>query len=323
MLREYIGFTVLASYKAAARSRSTRYDVVQIHNPPDFLIVAALIPRARGARVIFDVHDLSSDMFLMRFEGIMSRMLEWPLRMIERLAARIADAVITVHEPYKQELVARGVAPTKISVVMNTVDESLLPTTRAAPAQHFRVVYHGSVTPHYGVELVVTAVADVRRCVPDVELDVYGSGDALPGAQALVRDLGAEAYVHMTGQVMKQRDVLSAVQTANVGVIPNLPIRLNRYALSSKLFEYVVLGIPAVCADLETLRQHFADDEVLFFKAGDAGALADALRNVAEHPSQAAARAERARRRYETEYAWAVQGTRYCELLATLSNHST
>lgn len=46
-----------------------RYGVVQVRNPPDFLLVPALVARGRGARLLLDVHDLSSDMFAMRFSG--------------------------------------------------------------------------------------------------------------------------------------------------------------------------------------------------------------------------------------------------------------
>ena len=60
--------------------------------------------------------------------------------------------------------------------------------------------------------------------------------------------------------------MLRAVQRRSVGVVPNLPTRLNRYALSTKLFEYVALGIPVVCADLPTIREHFSDDEVLLLR---------------------------------------------------------
>jgi hypothetical protein len=53
-----------------------RPDVVQVHNPPDFLVSAALLPEALGARVVLDIHDLSSDMFEMWFFSL-SWVLPW------------------------------------------------------------------------------------------------------------------------------------------------------------------------------------------------------------------------------------------------------
>jgi glycogen synthase len=88
--------------------------------------------------------------------------------------------------------------------------------------------------------------------------------------------------------------------------------------LSSKLLEYVELGIPVAVAGLPTLREHFADDEVLFFTPGDASALAEALLAIARDPVAARARAEAARRRARA-YAWEASATRYVRLLDDLS----
>ena len=319
-LWEYVAFTALASARAAAGSLSRRYSVVQIHNPPDFLMLAALVPKLLGSKVVFDVHDLSSDMFTMRFaDRPGGRLIEHVLRAVETSAARAADLVVTVHRPYQRELVARGVPPEKVHVVMNSLDERL---PHAAPAANGRgdivVVYHGTLTPHYGVHVLVEAVAHAARHVPRLCLEIYGHGDALPYLKQRAADLGISSRVTFAG-AMSHTEVLSRVSCASIGVVPNLPTRLNRFALSSKLFEYIVLGIPVVSSDLPTIREHFPDGELLFFRAGDPGALADALIAVAEDPEGAASRATVARRRYLSDYAWSPNAERYASLLGTLA----
>ena len=114
----------------------------------------------------------------------------------------------------------------------------------------------------------------------------------------------------MSASHLSQREVLRAVQPASVGVIPNLPTKLNRFALSTKLLEYVALGVPVVCSDLPTLREHFTDQEVLFFEPGNAHALADALVRTAADPEAARQRAAAALSRYE-EYRWSANAARY------------
>jgi glycosyltransferase involved in cell wall biosynthesis len=318
---EYLGFTVLATLAAARLMRRRRYSVVHVHNPPDFLVVAALIPRAFGARVVLDFHDLASDMFAMRFDGRPgATVVDRILRLVERTAAGLADAVVTVHDPYRDELVRRGVDPAKIVVVMNSLDETLLPPPLAEdePRDEFRVVYHGTVTPHYGIELIVEAAAEARGAVPGLRVDVYGEGDAVPGLRARAHELGLDDIVRIEGVARAQVDVLRAVQSAAVGVIPNLPSRLNRFALSTKLFEYVALGVPVVSADLPTIADHFSRDEVRFFRAGDARSLARALVDVANDPGAAAARARAARQRYEN-YRWERSARAYTTVLASLT----
>ena len=317
---EYAAFTMLATLMVARLAVTRRYRVVQVHNPPDFLMLATILPRLVGSRAILDIHDFSADMLMMRFGGRRwSRAVDRVLHRIERLAAATADAIITVHDPYREALVERGIDPEKVTVVMNSLDERLLPGDDAPPVgDGLRVVYHGTVTPHYGVEMLVEAVARARHDVPEITLEIYGEGDALEAVRARAAELGIDSIVTIANEYLPQREVLRRVRGASVGVVPNLPIRINHFALSSKLLEYVALGVPAVCADLPTLRAHFSTDEVLFFAAGDAEALAAALAESLSDRAAATGRAEAARARYE-EYRWAVQSKRYVDVLDTLS----
>ena len=316
VVREYVAFTALCALKAARLAVRRRYDVVQVHNPPDFLVLAAAVPRLLGARIVFDVHDLSSDMFNMRFEDKRgSSVAESVLRVMERWAARAARVVLTVHEPYRRELAARGVDPTKIVVVMNSLDDDVLPPEDVPPGESgFVVSYHGTVTPHYGVPLIVDAAARARASIPDLQVRIYGAGDAVPDVVDLAARLGIADLVRVSPTFLPQREVLRAVRSASVGVIPNLPTKLNRFALSTKLLEYVALGVPVVCSDLPTLREHFSDDEVLFFEPGNAEALAHALEATAADPEAAHRRAQAALRRYEA-YRWPVSAERYVAAL--------
>ena len=242
--------------------------------------------------------------------------------MVEQVAARRATAVITVHDPYRRALEARGVAPEKITVILNSVDERLLPNgAPRASTPGFRVVYHGTITPLYGLELLIEAAAQVATSQPDLQVEILGEGDALEPVRARAAELGISDCVYFSGSFLPHREVLERVRHASAGVICNLPIGINASALPTKLFEYAALGVPIVSADLRTIREYFTSDEVLFFPAGDATALADALRAVATDPSAAENRAEAARRRYD-DYRWSHSAKRYVDLLEELEQNS-
>jgi glycosyltransferase involved in cell wall biosynthesis len=319
--REYLGFTMLATVRVAALTARRRYQVIHVHNPPDFLMLAALAPRLFGAHIVFDVHDFAPELYAMRFGG------RWgfaatveALQLIERLAIRFAGAVVTVHDPYRRALEARGVRPEKITIVLNSLDERLIPSApESAERNGFRIVYHGTITPHYGVELLVEATARLARDVPNASLEIYGDGDALPAVQSRVDELDLSDRVHLSGRFLPQREVLERVSSASAGVICNLPIARNEVAIPTKLFEYAVLGVPIVTADLLGIREYFSPREVRFFRAGSADDLAEALRDVAEAPHAAEARASAARERYE-EYRWPTSARRYVELLEGLNS---
>ena len=204
-------------------------------------------------------------------------------------------------------------ASSKTTVVMNSLDEELLPAASRAPQSDcFRIVYHGTITPSYGVELLVEAVSELTGEIEGLTLELYGEGDSLDAIRLRAQQLGIEESVLLSGRYLPQADVLTLVQSAHVGVIPNLSSRLNRFALSSKMFEYVALGIPVVSADLPTIREHFSDEEVLFFRAwGQADRLPrHCARSRATRPLHAHRADSRASTRYTESYNWSTNAMR-------------
>jgi glycosyltransferase involved in cell wall biosynthesis len=319
VLFEYLLFTALATIVVGARTIRRRYEIVQVHNPPDFLMVAAAIPRLLGSRIVFDVHDPSPEMFAMRFPGRAGTGAGVILRRLERLATILADAVVTVHQPYKRAMIGRGVPEAKVAVVMNALDERLLPRPKKGTRVPPRVVYHGTVTPPYGVSLLVAAAARVTAALPNLQVEIIGEGDAVAELRERARRLCISDRVAINGSYIPHREALERVNGASVGVVPNLPTPLNEFALSSKLFEYVALGVPVVCANLRTIRQYFSADEIQFFDPGNSNSLAEAILEVVRNPHAASARAERANRRYQA-YRWELNTQKYLAILDRLSS---
>jgi glycosyltransferase involved in cell wall biosynthesis len=319
---EYTNFAVRATLAVLRVHRKSRIDIVYIHAPPDFLVVAALLPKIFGARVVLDIHDLSPDMFDVRFGGRrLARIVKKVLRSIERGACAVADRVVTVHEPYRRELVANGVPSSKISVVMNAPAEEAVERARSAgsenggPRDAFLVAYHGTVTHWYGVELIVEAIARLEDAIPDLHALILGQGDALASVEALAQRLGVKEHIEFSRLFVSHEEALHLVAHASCGVIPNRHSRLNRFALSSKLFDYVLLGVPVVVARLETLAAHFSPDEVTFFEPDDADSLAEAIAWVAKHPEEAGEKAQRARKRADA-YSWERNRARLLETIS-------
>ncbi len=62
-LLEYLTFLVLSSFHLSRLHLQNRYDVVQVHNLPDFLVFVALIPKLTGAKIVLDLHDLMPESF--------------------------------------------------------------------------------------------------------------------------------------------------------------------------------------------------------------------------------------------------------------------
>jgi glycosyltransferase involved in cell wall biosynthesis len=322
MAFEYLAFLMLATVYAALLTLRRRYDIVHVSNPPDLLVLAGLVPKLRGAMLVFDVHDLTPDLFEWRFEGSRAGPVVFRLLVLqERLACRLSDRLITVHETCAALLEDRSApAAKKASIVMNTLDERLLPPGAAAEtngtsAFHdpVQLVYHGTLTELYGVHVLVDALRD-PRLRGRMHLEVIGDGDALPALRAQVAGAGLEEMVEFSGRTVPIREALERVAARDVGVVPLAGLPINRFSLPSKLFEYVALGLPVVASRTETLARHFGEDELAYFVPGDADDLADRLVELLEQPEQARERAARARRRYE-QYRWPLSRQRLLEVI--------
>ena len=205
-------------------------------------------------------------------------------------------------------------------MVMNapTTEEVDLARTAAANGQHpggFVVAYHGTLTHWYGVDLLVEAIARLEDRIPELRGLILGEGDALSSVEALAHRAGVASRIDFPDALVSHVEAMCRVAGASCGVIPNRQSRLNRFALSSKLLEYVFLGVPVVVSRLETLAAHFSSDEVTFFEPGDVESLAEAIAWVAEHPAEAREKVERARQRAQA-YSWPASRERLLEALS-------
>jgi glycosyltransferase involved in cell wall biosynthesis len=323
-LLEYVAFTALATWALAREHARRHYRLVQVATLPDFLIFAALPLKLLGVPVLLDLHEDMPAFFADRFAR--ASPLLGPLRPLIGLAARVsaalAGALITVHEPLRQLSIARGVAPEKITVVMNSADPALFaprPRSLRSAGERLRLVHHSSLQRIYGLEVALEALALLRDRpnVPLVTLDVYGDGPYASAIGASIARLALDDRVHMHGRVPMER-LATLLAEADAGLVPSLPEPYLQYSLSTKLLEYIALGIPVIASDLATFRSHFTDDALRYVAAGDASALADAIVSLSHEPDAAAQRAAEAQRQ-AAAYAWPEQAARYLSVIDDLT----
>ena len=107
-LQQYSFFLAWCTAALALRCFRKRYDLVHVHNMPDFLVFGALAPKLRGARVMLDLHDpmpeLMMTIFGMPEENFSVRL----LKQIEKLSIAFADKVLTVNTACEKIFAARS-----------------------------------------------------------------------------------------------------------------------------------------------------------------------------------------------------------------------
>lgn len=297
-LLEYIAFFVLSAAMVSRLHLRDRYASVQVHNLPDFLVFAAAVPKATGAPVLLDLHDLMPEFFAARSDVEMQHPLVRFIRWQERISCGFADHVITVTESWKQSLVERGVDPAKISVVMNVPDGSIFrrepPDEAALEGDGLRLFYHGTFTWRYGLDLLLDAVAAIRTSAPDVRLTMLGSGETTEDLFEQRRQLDLEEPVTILTTPVDVLQLIEMIRRADIGVVPNRNDVFTDGILPTKLMEYVALGVPVIAARTTAIASYFDADMVEYFAPGDAAGLADAIIALRSDPDRRRQLAENA-----------------------------
>jgi glycosyltransferase involved in cell wall biosynthesis len=122
--------------------------------------------------------------------------------------------------------------------------------------------------------------------------------------------------VHLHGPVRLDR-LPALLAGADLGIVPSLPESYLQLSLSTKLLEYVAMGIPVIASDLATFRAHFDASALTYVPGGDPDALADAIRKLAADPRAAELQAAAARRQGKP-YGWARQAPAYLAVVERL-----
>lgn len=277
---EYLHFCLLAMFKLIQLHSQHPYGAVQTHNLPDFLVFAAWYPKLLGARVILDLHDLMPEFYQARYgrdaNSRLVRLVAWQ----EKLACRFAHHVITVSELWRQTLIKRGVAADKVSVVMNVADHTIFRLQdggSTAPANDgcLRLIYHGTVTYRYGIDLILKAVAQVRQQVPNIHVTIHGGGEYFPKVLALAEELNlSEENISFSSKNIPLPELPRLIRSAHVGLAPYRTDVFTDGIVPTKLMEYAALGLPAIAARTSAIQAYFTDTMVEFFTPGDADDLA-------------------------------------------------
>jgi len=319
---EYAAFFVWAFVRVPLLMRRRRYLAVDVNTLPDFLIFAPVIARWMGAKLILDMHEITPEFYMSKY-GIsesswLVRLLKWQ----EKRSFDFADRVITINQPILDLFVRRGLQPSKAAVVMNAVDEAKFAGVVSAPSpttsasDRFVMMYHGTLTSTYGLDIAIEAFGAAHDRMPGAEIWILGSGPEQGPLSELASRHGVGAKVKLIGQVPSS-EIPGWLSQCDAGILPFRRDVFLDFAFPNKLPEFVVMGKPVLISRLKAIRHYFGEESLAYFEPNSAPDLAEQMVRVYRDRALRDRLAANATREY-APIRWDLMKRRYLTLLDEL-----
>jgi glycosyltransferase involved in cell wall biosynthesis len=256
-----------------------RYDLIHVHSVPDFEVFAALFPKIMGSKVVLDIHDIVPEFYASKFGASQNSLIFKSLVAMERISTAFADHVIASNHIWQKRLEGRSVAESKVTTILNFPDTQVFqPKGRDRNDGKFKFIllYPGTLTYHQGLDIAVRAFSLIKDQVPEAEFHIYGSGDQSAFLKSLVAQLGLENRVFFKGSLAVEQ-MVRVIENANLGIVPKRGNGFGNEAFSTKILEFMAMGVPVIVPDTEVDSFYFNENVVKFFRANDEKSLADAM----------------------------------------------
>jgi len=265
-------------------------DVVWGTSPPIFQGVTAwVLARLKRARFLFEVRDLWPEFAVavgVLKDRTLIRLSEW----LERLLYRKADCVMVNSPGFVEHVRRRGAR--RIELVPNGADPSMfdvLADGRAFRRQYglgdlFVALYAGAHGMSNDLNVLVDA-AQLLQGAP-VHLVLVGDGKEKAALMSRASALGLQNVTFLPSVPKKQMPEILAAADAGIAILK--PIEAYKTTYPNKVFDYMAAGRPVLLVIDGVIRSVVESAQCgVFVQPGEARALADAIRSLAEDPQLA------------------------------------
>ena len=253
------------------------YDLVHIHSVPDFLVFAGLIPKVKDAKIILDIHDILPEFYTNKFSTSQNSFIFKLLQALEKFSIAFSDHVIISNHIWRKKLIRRSTHSGKCTAILNYPDNSLF---SRVPIQNnnskFIMIYPGTLGWHQGLDVAIKAFSLVADQAPEAEFYIYGNGSSKEQLRSMIRDFGLQSKI-LLKETIPFEQVHQIMANANLGIVPKRNDSFGGEAFSTKIFEFMSVGIPIIVSETRIDQYYFDDSLVQFFEPGNEKDLAEKM----------------------------------------------
>ena len=292
----------------------------------DTALVGAAIARRSGVPFVYEVRGFQEATWTSDYERSERGEYYHRRKRQEDRCLRMADHVITIGEAMRDDIVARGIRPDNVSVVSNVVDVARFTPREKRSDLLARYGLEGRPVIGYisnlgfreGFPDLIRATALMAARGVDLTCLVVGNGPEKPRLEELVRELGVERNVIITGHV-PNTEIEDHYALIDVFVIPRVNDRAARLVTPLKPLEAMAMGIPLAVSDLPALRElALPGERGMTFEPSNPDSLADVVLEMLGDNDLRSRLAETARAWVLSERSYDSNVPRYRNALAPL-----
>jgi glycosyltransferase involved in cell wall biosynthesis len=315
-LIEYTVFFLWSFLKLNYLQFINRYDIIHVHNMPDFLVFTAIIPKLFGTKIVLDLHDPMPELFSSMINVRETHYIVKVLKFLEKISIKFADLVLTPNIAFKKLFISRGCPESKIQIIMNSPDEKVFRyqdnfTKNKKYASKFLLMYHGALVERHGLDIAVRAVAELREKIPNIYMVVYGAGNFLSEVEKLIDELKVKEFFEIKGFAIVD-EIAAFIPQIDIGVIPNRINAFTQLNFPVRIFEYLINKKQVIVPRTSGIQDYFDDGSINYFESDNPTDLAKTIFKIFSNNGESKDMLDKSYRVYQN-YTWELQKERLIE----------
>jgi glycosyltransferase involved in cell wall biosynthesis len=165
--------------------------------------------------------------------------------------------------------------------------------------------------------VAIKAFGKICEKYPDIEFHVYGEGGEKKALVEMARKEGLEERVFFKG-IVPIEAIAHEMSKADLGVVPKRAVSFGNEAFSTKIPEFMAMGIPVLASSTKIDRLYFNDSQIMFFRSEDVDDLASKMEILVNDADLRMSLVENSSA-YIAENNWTVKRKEYFELIRSLA----
>lgn len=196
--------------------------------------------------------------------------------------ANNAQLLMPIGEDHQQDLIRHGVSPEKICMLYMGVSENFLNQSQTfdVTSELIKLIYVGTVSAARGRDEMLKAMQNLVVKGLPVHLTIVGAVQSeLSYCQTYIQENGLHDAISVCGRVLGE-EVPAYLANADAAICIWQPSPWNQFNPPTKLFEYLVAGLPVLANNIQTHTRYIKDWETGLLFDYNATSLANAIQQL-------------------------------------------